>query len=98
MPHERGLLPVPPSEFLTLLSPIPKLASAARRQPLANPSTETPANPLTLRHLTTALRPPPECLALLWKNDARVPLHLCSRRAVQLPLHSRKSGKSRKDA
>ena len=35
MPHERGLLPVPPSEFFCPLSPIPKLASALARQPLA---------------------------------------------------------------
>ena len=34
MPHERGPLPVLPSEFSTLLSPIPMLASAATRQPL----------------------------------------------------------------
>jgi len=54
---------------------------------LANPSAS--AHPiqdisLTLRHLTTARQPPPECLALPRPDDACVPTHLISIRSVQL--------------
>jgi hypothetical protein len=38
MPHERGFKPVPPSEFFCLLSPMPKVASAARPPATRNPS------------------------------------------------------------
>jgi hypothetical protein len=49
MPHERGQLPVPPSEFSITLSPIPKLVSAApaNRSP---PFLAKPAD-LTATHL-----------------------------------------------
>jgi hypothetical protein len=54
MSHERGPLPVLPSEFSILLSPIQKPASAARlpatRQPIPGLH---PGNPLTLRNLTS---------------------------------------------
>ena len=53
-PHERGLMPMPPSEFFCLPSPIPMLASAARRQLLAT-SMEFPPIPLTLEHLPHAI-------------------------------------------
>ncbi len=42
MPHERGPLPVLPSEFFYLLSPIPKLASTAR-SPATRIVNETPS-------------------------------------------------------
>ena len=52
IPYERGLLPVPTSEFCTLLSPIPMLASAAARH--SPPVNEEPSRlrlPLAPRHL-----------------------------------------------
>ena len=53
MPHERGVLPVPPSEFLCPLSPIPKLALMLARQPLAaiNRSPIYPVDPQALNLL-----------------------------------------------
>jgi len=80
----------------TLLSPIPKLASAARPPATRHPSTRTLANPLTLRHLTSLPRLTPECLACPWMTDVCVPLHLCSRRAAQLPLRSMKLERAEK--
>ncbi len=67
MPHERGPLPVLPSEFFCMLSLIPKLASVARL-----PATPTvhekparrPSKSLTTRHLSANQIPPPEGLAL----------------------------------
>ncbi len=43
MPHERGLKPVPPSEFFP--SPIPKLASAARSPVTRRPVFQEPSRP-----------------------------------------------------
>jgi hypothetical protein len=54
MPHERGLLPVLPSEFCTLLSLDPNACfcrSPASHSPLVNREPSYPANPLALRHL-----------------------------------------------
>ena len=54
MPHERGPLPVLPSEFFCLLSPIPKLASAARSPVTRNVNAYSACHPsklLTTRHL-----------------------------------------------
>ena len=52
MPHERGILPVLPSEFLCPLSPIPKLALMLARQPLAavNRSPVYPVDPQALNY------------------------------------------------
>jgi len=78
MPHERGPLPVLPSEFFCLLSPIPKLASAARspatRTVNGNPTSRS-SKPLTKRHLSTTRYPLPEDLALPRLADACVPIH-----------------------
>jgi hypothetical protein len=54
MPHERGLLPVLPSEFCTLLSLDPNAyfcRSPASHSQLVNGEPSHPANPLALRHL-----------------------------------------------
>ena len=67
MPHERGPLPVLPSELLCLLSPIPKLASAARsptHRTVNGKPGRLPGKPLTTRHLTILQIPSPEGLAL----------------------------------
>lgn len=73
IPHERGSLPVLPFEIFSLLSPFPKLASAARPPATRHSSTGCPLIPLTLGHLNLASIPPPECLALLQPADACVP-------------------------
>jgi len=98
MPHERGLLPVPPTEFSHPDIADPKARfcrSLATSQ--QNPRL-TPGNPLTLRHLTTARYPPPECLALPWLTDACVPLHRFKKRAAQTCPFPEKTGMTRKDA
>ena len=51
MPHERGPSPVLPSEFSLLPSPIPKLASAARRLPIDIRQQGIPPILLTREHL-----------------------------------------------
>jgi hypothetical protein len=52
IPHERGFMPVPPSDFVAPLSPIPKLASAARRLPIDIRHQEFRLIPMTLEHST----------------------------------------------
>ena len=58
-----------------MLSPIPKLASAARSPATCQPSTGTHPTPLTLRHLTTTQTLPPKGLALPRPAYACVPIH-----------------------
>ena len=101
MPHERGPLPVLPSEFFCLLSPIPKLASAAR-SPATLAVNKKPAcrlvKPLTQRHLSANRIPPPEGLALpRICGRLRASTHL-PRRAIPLRPFPRKNGTGRKDA
>jgi hypothetical protein len=55
VPHERGLLPMLPSEFLSLLSPIPKLASVARPPTARQRLTRHPARPRPPWHQGTCL-------------------------------------------
>lgn len=59
MPHERGRLPVLPSEFCCPLSPIPKLACLLARQPLAALNGNS-AYPVDSQALTTLLLEFPE--------------------------------------
>ncbi len=79
MPHERGPLPVPPSEFSCSVLADPK---ARFCRSLANHSLTVNgrsacrlSKPLTLRHLTTTRTSPPEGLALPRLADAYVPIH-----------------------
>ena len=87
MPHERGPLPVLPSEFFCPLSPIPKLASAARSPATRNVNGISAcrlSKLLTPRHLTTKRIPPPEGLALPRPAVARVPIS----NSQDAPAHS----------
>ena len=101
MPHERGPLPVLPSEFSCLLSPIPKLASAAR-SPVTHTVNGIPAcrlsKPLTPRHLATMLTAPPEGLALPRPANACVPIHNSQSAPTKPAPFPEKIGIGRKDA
>jgi len=65
MPHERGLLPMLPSEFSIPALADPKGRFCRSRPPGERHRQRIPPNPLTLRHFIFDRRPPPECLAWL---------------------------------
>ena len=75
MPHERGLLPVPPSEFSCTTIADPKARFCCSPPASRHPSTGDPHIPLTLGHLNIALLFDPECLAQLWKSNRCVPFN-----------------------
>ena len=79
----RCLCPHPNS--LALLSPIPKLASAARPPATRHSSTGNPPIPLTLRHLNLARCPPPGVLGSAPACGRLRALPLISRRATRFP-------------
>ena len=61
MPHERGLPPVPPSDFFCIVNADPKTRFCRPPPATRQPSAGIPPIPLTLRHLCH----PPERLARL---------------------------------
>ena len=91
----------PHPNFFALLSPIPKLASAARSPATHNVNGHSAcrlSKPLTLRHLTTAQTSPPEGLALPRPEDACVPIHNSQYAPTKPATFPEKNGISQKDA
>jgi hypothetical protein len=81
IPHERGLLPVPPSDFCCIAIADPKARFCCSPPASRHPSTGNPPIPLTLGHLTPRSYPPQRCLAQPgWRTF--VPIDSVSRRAV----------------
>ncbi len=68
MPHERGLLPMLPTEFSIPALDDPKGRFCRSRPPVNATVNRIPPILLTLRHLIFARCPPPECLALTPAN------------------------------
>ena len=94
MPHERGSSPVPPSEFSCAVSPIPKLASAARSpatQPVNGYSACLLSKTLTLRHLTAPRISPPEGLAYPGMRTLACPSTTLNTRLSNLPYSLKKT-------
>lgn len=95
MPHERGSLPLLPSEFSITTLADPKPASAARSPTVNQRLISRQGISLTLKHLETAHHSSPGCLAQPRPTDDCVPLNLSSRRPVQLRSIPQESGMSR---
>ena len=103
MPHERGPLPVPPSEFCITTLADPKARFCCS---LANPSTSGlsrhPAislgQPVDTQALNIRAKPAARVLVSATAHERLVPLRLCSRRVVRLRSILKKIGMSRKDA